>query len=187
MQFWLTVDEQNLSNASNTRFETVDVHVTMVEEWLDQNPTRVFTLSEMIDEVYTEEVETDSGSVVKRHKSVRPKSYLRWYSGALKGLGVTMMNDGKQCRYNGVRGRWYISPERVDDGVVIPSTVFIGDTEVDIELRFDESTGKPIQMRKCGLDWVNVETLPKSLQNELYLMYDAGTLRFDPNKRTYVK
>jgi hypothetical protein len=187
MQWWLTVDEQNLSNASNTRFETVDVHVTMIEEWLDQNPTRVFTLSEMIDEVYTEEVETDSGSVVKRHKSVRPKSYLRWYSGALKGLGVTMMNDGKQCRYNGVRGRWYIAPERVDDGVVIPSTVMMGDTEVHIELRFDESTGKPVQMRKVGLDWVNVDTLPAELQQELFTMYDAGALRFDPNRRAFVQ
>jgi hypothetical protein len=187
MQWWLTADEQNLSNAANTRFETVDVHVTMIEEWLDQNPTRVFTLSEMIDEVYTEEVETDAGSVVKRHKSVRPKSYLRWYSGALKNLGVTMMNDGKQCRYNGIRGRWYIAPERVEDGVVIPSTVMMGDTEVHIELRFDESTGKPVQMRKVGLDWVNVDTLPNELQQQLFQMYDAGTLRFDPNKRAYVQ
>lgn len=185
-QWWLTAAEQNQSNASNTRFETVDVHVTMLEEWLDQNPTRVFTLSEMIDEVYTEEVETDAGSVVKRQKSVRPKTYLRWYSGALKNLGVTMMNDGKQCRYNGIRGRWYISPARVNDGVVIPSTVMIGETEVQIELRFDESTGKPVQMRKVGLDWVNVDTLPEELQQELYTMYDAGALRFDPNRRAYV-
>jgi hypothetical protein len=159
----------------------------MLEEWIDQNPTRVFTLSEMIDEVYTEEVETDAGSVVKRHKSVRPKTYLRWYSGALKNLGVTMMNDGKQCRYNGVRGRWYIAPERVDDGVVIPSTVMMGDKQVDIELRFDESTGKPVQMRQVGHDWVSVDTLPDKLQNELYTLYDGGTLRFDPNKRTYTK
>jgi len=187
LQWWLTPDEQNLSNASNTRFETVDVHVTMLEEWLDQNSTRVFTLSDMIDEVYTEEVETDAGSVVKRHKSVRPKTYLRWYSGALKNLGVTMMNDGKQCRYNGVRGRWYIAPERVDDGVVIPSTVMMGDKQVDIELRFDESTGKPVQMRQIGHDWVSVDTLPDKLQNELYTLYDGGTLRFDPNKRTYTK
>lgn len=188
-QWWLTADEQNLSNASNTRFETVDVHVTMIEEWLDQNPTRVFTLSEMIDEVYTEEVETDSGSVIKRHKSVRPKSYLRWYSGALKGLGVTMLNDGKQCRFNGVRGRWYIAPERVSDGVVLPSEVTIDGVDTQIEIRFDESTGKPLQIRQVGYDWVDVDTLPVPLQSELHEKYKTGDtgLRFDPNKRMYVQ
>lgn len=185
-QWWLTADEQNMSNASNTRFETVDVHVTMIEEWLDQNPNRVFTLSEMIDEVYSEEVETDSGSVVKRHKSVRPKTYLRWYSGALKNLGVSMMNDGKQCRYNGIRGRWYIAPERVEDGVVIPSVVQMNGVETAVELRFNETTGKPVQIRQVGYDWVSVDTLPENLQNELYALYDGGTLRFDPNKRKYV-
>jgi len=185
VQWWLTVDEQNASNQSNTRFETVDVHVTMLEEWLDQNPERVFTLSEMIDEVYTEEVETDTGSVVKRHKSVRPKSYLRWYSGALKNLGVTMMNDGKQCRYNGVRGRWYISPERVDDGVILPSRVMIGDTLTDIEVRFDEATGIPQAIRQVGHEWVDVQHLPEQLQTEIHDMYDGGSLRFNPNTQRY--
>lgn len=186
-QWWLTPDEQNASNQSNTRYETVDVHVTMLEEWLDQNPDRVFTLSELIDEVYTEEVETDSGSVVKRHKSVRPKSYLRWYSGALKNLGVTMLNDGKQCRYNGIRGRWYIAPERIDDGVVIPSRVMIGDVETEVEIRFDSDTGRPVQIRQVGLDWVDVADLPDELQTELYEKYDGGHLRFNPNTQRYAR
>lgn len=186
-EWWLTVDEQNQSNASNTRFETVDVHVTMIEEWLDQNPNRVFTLSEMIDEVYTEEVETDAGSVVKRHKSVRPKTYLRWYSGALKTLGVTMMNDGKQCRYNGIRGRWYIAPDRIDDGVVIPSTVEIAGVDTNVEIRFDESTGKPVQIRQVGFDWVSIDDLPNELQQQIINLYDGGdTLRYNPNLQRYV-
>lgn len=186
-QWWLTADEQNASNQSNVRFETVDVHVTMLEEWLDANPERLFTLSEIIDEVYTEEVLTDSGSVVKRNKSVRPKSYLRWYSGALKNLGVTMLNDGKQCRYNGVRGRWYIAPERVDDGVIVPSRVMIGDVEQEIEIRFDDDTGKPVQIRQVGHDWVEVASLPDELQTELYDRYDGGHLRFNPNTQRFVR
>ena len=187
LQWWLTVDEQNASNSTNTRFETVDVHVTMIEEWLDQNPKRVFTLSDMIDEVYTEEVETDAGSVIKRHKSIRPKTYLRWYSGALKGLGVQMMNDGKQCRYNGVRGRWYIAPERIDDGVVIPSQVYINDVVTDIEIRFDEMTGKPLQIRQVGHDWVDVSSLPVDMQQELSDKYDGGHLRFNPNTQRFAQ
>ncbi len=187
VQWWLTAAEQNASNSTNTRFETVDVHVTMVEEWLDQNPSRVFTLSEMIDEVYTEEVETDAGSVVKRHKSVRPKSYLRWYSGALKNLGVTMMNDGKQCRYRGVRGRWYVAPERVNDGVVIPSHIEINGQITDVEIRFYDDTGKPYQIREIGCDWVNIADMTDDMQQYLYDKFDGGHLRFNPNTQRFAQ
>jgi len=187
VQWWLTAAEQNASNSTNTRFETVDVHVTMVEEWLDQNPSRVFTLSEMIDEVYTEGVETDSGSVVKRHKSVRPKSYLRWYSGALKNLGVTMMNDGKQCRYRGVRGRWYVAPERVNDGVVIPSHIEINGQITDVEIRFYDDTGKPYQIRELGCDWVNIADMTDDMQQYLYDKFDGGHLRFNPNTQRFAQ
>ncbi len=187
VQWWLTAAEQNASNSTNTRFETVDVHVTMVEEWLDQNPSRVFTLSEMIDEVYTEEVKTDAGSVVKRHKSVRPKSYLRWYSGALKNLGVTMMNDGKQCRYRGVRGRWYVAPERVNDGVVIPSHIEINGQITDVEIRFYDDTGKPYQIREIGCDWVNIADMTDDMQQYLYDKFDGGHLRFNPNTQRFAQ
>ena len=188
VQWWLTAEEQTQSNHENVQFETVDVHITMIEEWLDKNPRRVFTLAEMLDEVYTEEVETESGSVVKRTKSVRPKTYLRWYSGALKNLGVTMLNDGRQCRHNGIRGRWYIAPEQVSDGVVNLDSWIAGDGEqVDIQVRFDESTGQPTHIKKAGYQWIDITTLPEDKQTELRRRYDGGALRFDPNARRYVK
>jgi predicted P-loop ATPase len=125
-EWWLTPDEQMQSNHVNTKFEQIDVHQTMVEEWLDANPERVFTLSNMIEEIYTEEVETSNGDTIRRPKAIKPK-WLGWYSGALKQSGVKMLNDGKQCRVNGVRSRWYVAPARQSDPVMDTLTVTFTD------------------------------------------------------------
>ena len=78
-----------------------------------------------------------------------------------------------------------MAPERVDDGVILPSRVMIGDTLTDIEVRFDEATGIPQAIRQVGHDWVDVQHLPEQLQTELHDMYDGGSLRFNPNTQRY--
>jgi hypothetical protein len=183
-EWWLTPDEQMQSNHVNTKFEQIDVHQTMVDEWLDANPERVFTLSNMIEEIYTEEVETSNGDTIRRPKAIKPK-WLGWYSGALKQSGVKMLNDGKQCRVNGVRSRWYVAPARQSDPVMDTLTVTFTDIgDVTFEVEFGDD-GQPVRVRPEGHDWIQMQQLDDDIANTIYGHYDGGTLQYNPATRKF--
>jgi putative DNA primase/helicase len=167
-QWWLTPEEQQQSNHVNTKFEQVDVHHTLVDEWLDANPGKVFTLSEMIQDIYTEEVETSNGDTIRRSTAIRPK-YLGWYSGCIKQLGATAMNDGKQCRYNGKRSRWYIAPERKDETSMDSVILTYDDGVLHLQIRLQGQT--PLQARVEGHDWTDLDDLTQQLQDDIRQHY----------------
>jgi hypothetical protein len=182
-EWWLTVDEQQQSNHVNTKFEQIDVHETMVDEWLDDNPLRVFTLSEMIQEIYTEEVDTSNGDTIRRPKAIKPK-YLGWYSGCLKQMGVTMLNEGKQCRHKGKRSRWYCAPARRDDRILDTLTLTFADGDMTMQVEFN-TDGEPIAIKPTGLAWHLMSDIDVELANTIYNNYDGGVLQYNPDTRRF--
>lgn len=179
-QWWLTPEQQQLSTHTNTKFEQIDVHSTMVEEWIDANPERVFTLSEMIQEIYTEEVDTPGGDTIRRQTAIKPK-YLGWYSGCLKQLGTTMLNDGKQCRYEGKRSRWYVAPARQSDMTV--DTLTLQHTDGDVRYEIQLQGQSPIKVRTRGFDWYSIDDINPDIADAIRQHYTTKYVLQYPVKK----
>lgn len=111
-EWWLTPEEQQLSSEENNKHKVTSIHETMVQQWLDDNPCRFFTIKEMMEEVYTEELDQTIGPPKRVPTVVRPMSYENYYPDLLKRLDAVLQNSGKACRRNGKNRRgWWQSPK----------------------------------------------------------------------------
>lgn len=164
--WWLTPEEQEDSSRTNSKFESVDVHQVMLEEWLFENPNRTFNLAFMIESIYTEIYEDSNGEERKRSKAIKPKTYMNWYSTQLKSLGCKMLNDGKKCRVNGKLSRWYQAPALSSDDA---TTVDSGNG-LQREIKFNtDMTVKAV--REFGQEWVAYEDMSDTVQADWWRRY----------------
>jgi len=172
-QWWLNEEEQKQSSRTNSKFDSVDVHQVLVEEWLANNSDRIFNIAEMIEDIYMETYTTDDGEERKRAKAVKPKSYMNWYSQALKSMGCGMLNDGKKCRHNKKLSRWYIAPSVSDeDEFVTTCDPDNGNNTLQIRLENDpksERFGMVVAAKRFAQDWVYYEDMSPEVQGD----YDA--------------
>lgn len=115
-EWWLTPEEQLLSSTENNKHKVTSIHETMVQQWLDENEGRYFTIKEMMEEVYTEEIAQVEWKQPKRVPTVvRPMSYENYYPDLLKRLDAVLQNGGKACRRNGKNRRgWWQAPKSED-------------------------------------------------------------------------
>ena len=79
------------------------------------------------------------------------------------------MNDGKQCRYNGKRSRWYIAPQRKQDLSHDTLTLTYDDGTLTLQIKLDGQT--PVQARAEGHDWTDIDALTDQLQNDIRKHY----------------
>ena len=103
-EWWLTPEEQALSNSMNDSFTAEDAHENMVKDWVESHPHTLFRIQDMIDSIYTETYEDDSGFERTRMRSIKPKSYLPFYADVLAKMGATKHEDGRRVTVDGVRG-----------------------------------------------------------------------------------
>jgi len=79
--------------------ETSDAHREVVKAYLlKARPTRLFRISEMIEDAYTKDVPLD------------PHKDYKQYASLLIDLGCTRENGGKPCSRYGIKARWWKSP-----------------------------------------------------------------------------
>lgn len=168
--YHLQGDEVIDSAAANEKFESVDVHRVLVEEWLANNEGKIFRIQEMIEEIYMEEFEAntaDGTEIRKRAKAIRPKSYINWYSAALKSMGCTMLNGGKKCRHANILSRWYVAPQLdTEDEVGTDDTT----NGMQREVKFN-ADGTVKAVREFGKDWVFFEDMSQTVQEDWLQRY----------------
>ncbi len=158
-EWWLTPVEQAESARKNAKFESVDVHQVLLEEWIANNAGCTFSIADMIEDIYTETYEDASGEERKRNKAIKPKSYMNWYSTQLKSLGCGMRNEGKKCRYQGKVSRWYVAPES-DDCVQVDHG-----QGMQKEVRF-KADGTVDAVRDFGEEWVLLSDLTDTVRED---------------------
>ena len=125
-EWWLTPEEQAMSNASNSGFTAEDAHENMVKDWVENQPAgKLFRIQDMIDSIYTETFIDDAGYERTRMKAVKPKSYLPFYAETLAKMGATKHKDGRRITIDGVRGVfWTYEPEEDPVPAVDPFQMF---------------------------------------------------------------
>ena len=179
-QWWLTNEEQKQSSRTNSKFDSVDVHQVLVEEWLANNADRIFNIAEMIEDIYMETYSTDDGEERKRAKAVKPKSYMNWYSQALKAMGCGMLNDGKKCRHNKKLSRWYVAPSVSDeDEFVATCDPDNGNNTLQIRLENDQQSeryGMVVAAKRFAQDWVYYEDMSPEVQSDYDKRYPKKQL-----------
>ena len=125
-EWWLTPEEQLLSSTENNKHKVTSIHETMVQQWLDEHEGRYFTIKEMMEEVYTEDIM--EGDRMRRVPTVvRPMSYENYYPDLLKRLDAELQNGGKACRRNGKNRRgWWQAPKSDEPIARIDSSQILG-------------------------------------------------------------
>ena len=113
-EWWLTKAEEEISVDHKEKYQVADPHEELLLEWIDANPDRVFTVSDMIQEAYVITEETEYGP---KHTSkvLKVKRWHNYYSEILPKLGCTPIGGGKRIRREGKRGRFWQCPSEASE------------------------------------------------------------------------
>ena len=92
-----------------------------------------------------------------------------------------MLNDGKQCRYEGKRSRWYVAPARQSDMTV--DTLTLQHTDGDVRYEIQLQGQSPIKVRTRGFDWYSIDDINPDIADVIRQHYTTKYVLQYPVKK----
>lgn len=176
-QWHMDDDMQALSEDNNTKYTDIDIHYSLVENWVSMNSNRTFVTANMIEEIYNETYIDQNGEERKRPTAIKPKAHTNWYAEVLKKLGCEQKNNGKPCKVNGVTGRYWVAPI-----IEAPEIVTVSKEEYAVEFN-DNGTIKSVTM--AGQNKVLFEDMSQEQQDywsKRYPKIEPRVRKFEPKQ-----